>query len=87
MIGVHTSTTEHPRIFKSDEPFLTSIELDRELELLKTAMEARDRAAIHAILARNVEGYRDHAVPVLTEDAARPALGNRLPDCALRTMH
>ena len=24
LIGVHTSTTEHPRIFKSDEPFLTA---------------------------------------------------------------
>lgn len=72
LIGVHTSTTEHPRIFKSDEPFLTAAELDRELELLKTAMEARDKAAIHAILARNVEGYRDHAAPDVAETAAHP---------------
>jgi FlaA1/EpsC-like NDP-sugar epimerase len=71
LIGVHTSTTEHPRIFKSDEPFLTGVELDRELELLKTAMQSRDKVAIHAILARNVEGYRDHAVPDATEEAAR----------------
>ncbi len=74
LIGVHTSTTEHPRIFKSDEPFLTAAELDREMELLKTAMEARDKSAIHAILARNVEGYRDHAaaLDVAAEDAGRP---------------
>jgi UDP-N-acetylglucosamine 4,6-dehydratase len=71
LIGVHTSTTEHPRIFKSDEPFLTSEQLDHELTLLKAAMEARDRAAIHAILARNVEGYADHAAPELLEDVAR----------------
>jgi FlaA1/EpsC-like NDP-sugar epimerase len=82
LIGVHTSTTEHPRIFKSDEPFLTAAALERELELLKTAMEARDKAAIQAILARNVEGYGDHTAPGETEDAARPKWAP-----ALQTMH
>ncbi len=53
------------------EPFLTSDQLDHELTLLKAAMEARDQAAIHAILARNVEGYADHATPELLEEVAR----------------
>lgn len=64
LIGVHTQTTEHPRIFKSDEPYLTRAELYHELGLLKQAMEMRDRSAAQAILKRTVEGYsssRDEA--------------------------
>lgn len=73
LIGAHTQTTEHPRIFKSDEPYLTRAELHHELGLLKQAMEMRDRAAVQAILKRTVEGYsssldegnfeRDHVHP------------------------
>ncbi|MGE3228464.1 MAG: polysaccharide biosynthesis protein [Hyphomicrobium sp.] len=61
LIGVHTQTTEHPRIFKSDEPCLTKSELYHELGLLKQAVERRDRTALEAILERTVEGYRSPA--------------------------
>lgn len=63
--GAHTETTEHPRIFKSDEPYRTRTELYHELGLLKQAMEIRDKDAAKAILGRTVEGYR-----ASTDDAA-----------------
>lgn len=58
LIGAHTQITEHPRIFKSDEPYLTRTELYHELGLLKQAMEMRDKLAVQAILKRTVEGYQ-----------------------------
>jgi FlaA1/EpsC-like NDP-sugar epimerase len=58
LIGARTTSTEHPRILRSDEPFLPSAELKRELEVLKASMEARDLAAIQAVLLRTVEGYQ-----------------------------
>jgi FlaA1/EpsC-like NDP-sugar epimerase len=57
LIGANTKSTEHPRIWRSDEPFLPSEELEKELEILKAAMNARDYAAMHAVLLRTVEGY------------------------------
>jgi FlaA1/EpsC-like NDP-sugar epimerase len=57
LIGAHTTTTEHPRILKSDEPFLSYDNLMRELDLLKSAMTVRDQDSIQAILVRTVEGY------------------------------
>ena len=52
-----TTGTEHPRIWKSDEPFLSPEELARELATLKALMTQRDMAGIDAFLARLVEGY------------------------------
>ncbi len=63
---VHASTkeTEHPRIQRADEPFLSQAELDNELEVLEAAMKSRDIDAIQAVLMRTVEGYeaRTHAM-------------------------
>jgi FlaA1/EpsC-like NDP-sugar epimerase len=64
LIGAHTTTTEHPRILKSDEPFLSHEGLKQELDLLKTAMAVRDRDAIQAMLARTVEGYAPHGASI-----------------------
>jgi len=61
LIGANTRATEHPRIWRSDEPFLPKAELERELELLKTAMNMRDVETMQAVLMRTVEGY--HAEP------------------------
>lgn len=61
LIGAHTQTTEHPRIFKSDEPYLTRTELHHELGSLKQAMEMRDKSAVQTILKRTVEGYSSAA--------------------------
>jgi Predicted nucleoside-diphosphate sugar epimerases len=58
LIGARTTGTEHPRILRSDEPFLPSAELERELAVLKAAMDQRDIPAIQAVLMRTVEGYQ-----------------------------
>lgn len=57
LIGANTHQTEHPRIFKSDEPLLSGAALEDELERLRNALVARDREEIDAILTRTVEGY------------------------------
>lgn len=68
LIGASTQTTEHPRIFKSDEPFLAPEEMTNELTLLRQAIQDRDMVAIRSILGRTVEGYRpSDIVPLPTK--------------------
>lgn len=69
--AAHTETTEHPRIFKSDEPSRTRSELYHELGLLKQAMEIRDKSAVQAILMRTVEGYRAKSEDTVPQEALR----------------
>ncbi len=57
LIGANTTVTEHPRIWRSDEPFLPPAELERELRALKAAIEMRDVETLQAVLMRTVEGY------------------------------
>jgi FlaA1/EpsC-like NDP-sugar epimerase len=71
LIGANTTATEHPRIWRSDEPFLPAEELERELDLLKSAMKLRDIDAIQAVLLRTVEGYQ---VNVPAPQGEQPAL-------------
>ncbi len=52
-----TTETEHPRIWKSDEPFLKPDELAREFAILRSLMARRDMAGIDEFLSRLVEGY------------------------------
>ncbi len=73
LIGARTTGTEHPRILRSDEPFLPAAELKRELEVLRAAMEQRDVAAIQAVLMRTVEGYQPSADELEQSAAARAA--------------
>lgn len=82
LIGANTKATEHPRIWRSDEPFLPSEELERELELLKSAMNVRDLEAMQAVLMRNVEGY--HANPVMPLGEEGPLAAWTPPS---RTLH
>lgn len=59
LIGAaNASVTEHPRIFKSDEPFLKPHDLNQELDALKSLMTRRDYGGIDEMLERLVEGYR-----------------------------
>ena len=58
LVGANTSGTEHARIQRSDEPFLSPAELDKELEVLEAAMKTRDIETIQTVLRRSVEGYR-----------------------------
>ena len=67
LIGACTETTEHPRIFKSDEPFLSSAELKREIAELRAVAATRDIAAIKIVLSRTVEGYAPSPEPVVAE--------------------
>ncbi len=61
LIGANTTSTEHPRILRLDEPVIDQAELSREIELLRAAMGTRDTATIQAVLMRTVEGYRPDA--------------------------
>lgn len=63
LIGDHTTATEHPRIMRSDEPFLPAEELERELALLQTAIRLRDVDTLQAVLMRTVEGYQTKTPP------------------------
>lgn len=58
LIGGVATGTEHPRIFRSDEPCLTPADLKAELDMLRAAIAIRDVDAIQAMLTRTVEGYR-----------------------------
>lgn len=58
LIGAQASSTEHPRIFKSDEPFLLPEKLGQELSEIQRAMQERDIETIQSVLERTVEGYR-----------------------------
>jgi FlaA1/EpsC-like NDP-sugar epimerase len=74
LIGENTTATEHPRILRSDEPYLPAEELERELELLEAAMKMRDVETMQAVLMRTVEGYRARPHPTPTsEDVALAA--------------
>ena len=72
LIGANTTTTEHPRILRLDEPGIDAVELEREVELLRAAMKMRDTATIQAVLMRTVEGYKPDA-DVKAADQVAPA--------------
>lgn len=65
LIGTDMTLTEHPRIMRSNEPCLSSDVLKRELDLMQSALSARDIVVLEAALARTVEGY----VPTLSRSA------------------
>jgi FlaA1/EpsC-like NDP-sugar epimerase len=71
LIGANTTATEHPRIWRSDEPFLPPPELERELNVLKAAIQMRDVETMQAVLMRTVEGYQADANAARTEGAPR----------------
>ena len=83
LIGANTTATEHPRIQRSDEPFLPAGELERELEVLKAAMKMRDVETMQAVLMRTVEGY--HVDPAAPQSADPDKLAVWTP--ASRTLH
>ena len=83
LIGANTTATEHPRILRSDEPFLPAEQLERELDLLKAAMTMRDVDTLQAVLMRTVEGYQVGPRPV--EQGEDVALKTWAPTS--RTLH
>lgn len=58
LIGDNTTGTEHPRIQTSREPCLPVDVLERELGLLRDAINAGEAHDVHECLKRTVEGYQ-----------------------------
>jgi FlaA1/EpsC-like NDP-sugar epimerase len=58
LIGGNVSATEHARIMRSHEPFLSTSELGAVLDELDAAMNEDSLPAIEATLSRAVENYR-----------------------------
>ena len=80
LIDGDTIATDHPHIFKSNERFIESSELRKELAGLKRHMEAADIRLIHESLQQLVEGYQPAAHspaigPVSGSKIKRPGLG------------
>ncbi|MBY5652304.1 polysaccharide biosynthesis protein [Rhizobium leguminosarum] len=57
LIGDNPETTEHPRIMKAREDFLSWPELSRRLNTLNAALDRNDMIAARATLAELVSGY------------------------------
>ena len=57
LIGDNPETTEHPRIMKAREDFLSWPELSRRLKVLDAALDRNDMKAARAMLAELVSGY------------------------------
>jgi FlaA1/EpsC-like NDP-sugar epimerase len=73
LIGANTSGTEHPRIQRSQEPYLSLEQLEPEIEQLQQALLSGEPAALQALLRKTVEGYHvggpapEEAVAALVE--------------------
>jgi len=57
LIGDNISTTEHKRILRAEEDFLTAEELERYINLLKEAEKEGDVVALKEILKDVVSGF------------------------------
>ncbi|WP_458391619.1 polysaccharide biosynthesis protein [Rhizobium laguerreae] len=57
LIGDNPETTEHPRIMKAREDFLSWPELSKKLDSLNAVLDRNDMIAARAILAELVSGY------------------------------
>ena len=57
LIGDKVSTTEHKRILRAEEDFLTSDELEQYLSLLKKAEKEGDVSALKEILREVISGF------------------------------
>ena len=86
LIDGSQTETDHPRIGRSEEPFLKADDLAQELKAMKLAMDAADLVAIRAILSRVVEGYREPQVSAGTEASTPPAAA-AIWAPASRTLH
>jgi FlaA1/EpsC-like NDP-sugar epimerase len=83
LIGANAQTTEHSRIFKSDEPFLAPAILLPALEELREDIAARDQARVMALIRRTVEDYS----PVSEETQGKTTAGDGWPGQISQTVH
>lgn len=64
----NVATTEHPRIFRSEEPHLTRAVIERQLAALKEALAARDAEAVKGVLWRTImDQAPDQPLPLSPE--------------------
>ncbi len=61
LIGDNATSTEHPRIMKAQENFVSWPDLEKELNELERALNHNDIGAIHEQLEYLVNGYHAHA--------------------------
>ncbi|MGO7211712.1 polysaccharide biosynthesis protein [Rhizobium ruizarguesonis] len=84
LIGDNPETTEHPRIMKAREDFLSWPELSKRLNSLNAALDRNDMIAARATLAELVSGYSSTGeVSDLAFTGAEPI---RLPQTIQSTM-
>jgi FlaA1/EpsC-like NDP-sugar epimerase len=72
LVAAGSTGTEHPRIMQAIEPFLPESVLQRELQLLESALERGELDSMFGILARTVEGYQPSSVAGLAAMAGDP---------------
>jgi FlaA1/EpsC-like NDP-sugar epimerase len=80
LISSQTTETEHARIRRNNEGFLSPETLDQRLAALETAMRSGSLEVIQSILAETVEGYSPGAAVQVAEE--RPLWAR-----ASRTLH
>jgi FlaA1/EpsC-like NDP-sugar epimerase len=70
LIGANTAGTEHPRIQRSMEPYLSLDKLESVLEQLRATLVAGEPMVLQALLHKTVEGY--HVGGASPEDDPTP---------------
>lgn len=83
LIGANAQTTEHPRIFKSDEPFIAPPVFNPVLAELKEAIATRDQARVMALIRRTVEDYS----PVAEATEGKAVSGDAWTGGISQTLH
>jgi FlaA1/EpsC-like NDP-sugar epimerase len=71
LLSESATGTEHPRIMRISDPYLSVADINVELDVLKTAMDDDDVIAVRVVLKRVVEGYQ-------------PSLGTPSPETAIQ---
>ncbi|HRO49502.1 MAG TPA: nucleoside-diphosphate sugar epimerase/dehydratase [Hyphomicrobium sp.] len=85
LIDANTRGTDHPLIFKADEPALAPDVLNRKLAQLNKAMAERDFSAIQEVLTSTVEGYRPDSN--FSEHRSQSGLGWQSQEALRTTVH
>ena len=57
LIGDNPQPTQHPRIMKAQEAYLSWPELEKHLQALQSAAWANDESGMRAVLAQCVQGF------------------------------
>ena len=78
LIGESVTGTDHPKIMRAEEEFMSWDQLELMLDELETACKRLDLQAIRSVLMRAVVGFRP-LLPTKFTFTAFPLLQNGLP--------